>query len=102
VAQKFQKLLSEIDIDWEEQLSRYTGDIMAYRIGQGLHKTRQWFNNSRQSLSLSGREYLQEEIHLLPTLPEFNQFKQQVSELRDDADRLEALLNHYLQNKNNQ
>ena len=41
VAQKFQKILTELNIDWEEELSKYTGDILAFRIGQGIRKTHQ-------------------------------------------------------------
>ncbi len=97
VAQKFQGLLTGIDIDWEEQLAQYTGDIAAFRIGQGLRKTRQWLEDSFDSLALSGREYLQEEAHHLPTKPEFEAFSEAVTELRDDVERLEALINHRYQ-----
>lgn len=99
VAQKFQKILSELDIDWEEQLSQVTGDILAYRLAQGLRKTREFVKNSFESLTLSGREYLQEETHHLPTQPEFEQFKNGVTDLRHDADRLQALLQHILRQK---
>lgn len=99
VAQRVQKILSELDIDWEEQLSKITGDIMAFRIGQGVQKTQQWVKNSLQSLALSGREYLQEEVHIMPTLPEFERLKQGVTDIRHDVDRLEALLKIYLDNK---
>lgn len=94
VAQKFQKILTGIDIDWEEQLSKFTGDIIAYRAGQGLRNTRDWVMDNLNSLALSGREYLQEETRQLPTRPEFLQFKQAVTSIRDDVERLEALINH--------
>ena len=96
VAQKFQKILSELDIDWEEQLSQIVGDAIAFRIFQGMNKTRQWVNDSFNSLSMSGREYLQEEAQLMPSKPEFDQFKSEVTDLRHGVERLEALLNHKL------
>jgi ubiquinone biosynthesis accessory factor UbiJ len=96
VAQKFQKILSELDIDWEEQLSHYVGDIMAFRIFQGIHKTRTWVEDSLQSVAYSGREYLQEESRQMPTKPEFEHFKSEVTDLRHSVERLEALLNHKL------
>lgn len=98
VAQKFQKILTELDIDWEEQLSSYIGDIAAFRIGEGLRKTRQWVEDSAQSLALSGREYLQEEARHLPTQPEFEAFRQDVTNLRHDVDRIEALIKQALEN----
>ncbi len=99
VAQKFQKILTELDIDWEEQLSQITGDVMAFRIMQGIRSTQQWVRNSFDSLSLSGREYLQEEAHHLPTKVEFERFRQQVGDTRNDVERLEAKLNQLLNNK---
>jgi ubiquinone biosynthesis protein UbiJ len=101
VAQKFQQILTEIDIDWEEQLSRITGDILAFRLGQGLRKTHRWIKESFDSVAQSSRDYLQEEARHLPTNPEFNQFKKGVTDMRYDVDRLEALLTRYLQNKIN-
>ncbi len=99
IAQKFQKILTELDIDWEEQLSKLTGDIMAFRINQALQKTGKWLKQGTESIAFSGREYLQEEAHHLPTKPEFMQFQQSVTELRHDVDRMEALLNHWIEQK---
>jgi len=96
VAQKFQKILTELNIDWEEELSKHTGDIMAYRIGQGVRKTHRTFKDITSSLALSGREYLQEESHHMPTLPEFEKFQQEVTNAKHDVDRLEAKLNYLL------
>ena len=100
VAQKFQKLLTELDIDWAEQLSKITGDIVAFRVEQGAKKTSAWITQSLNSLALSGREYLQEEARDLPTQVEFERFKQMVTDTRHDVERLEALINHFQQNKN--
>lgn len=90
VAQKFQKVLTELDIDWEEALSKYTGDVLAFRIAQGIRKTHLTMKNIVSSLSDSSREYLQEESRQIPTLPEFEQFQQSVTDTRHDVDRLEA------------
>lgn len=99
VAQKFQKILTGIDIDWEEQLSRFTGDIVAYRISQGARKTHNWVMDNINAFALSGREYLQEEAKHLPTQPEFKRFKQAVTDIRHDVERIEALINHNFSNK---
>jgi ubiquinone biosynthesis protein UbiJ len=93
-AQKFQRLLEQVDIDWEEQLSLLVGDVMAYRIGQGLRSARGWLADSAESLSIAGRDYLQEESGNLPTSVEFDHFKQQVTATRQAVERVEALLNH--------
>ena len=99
VAQKFQKILSELDIDWEELLSKYVGDIAAFRIAQGIEKTRNWVAKSAQSLALTGREYLQEEAHQMPTQPEFETLRKDVTNLRHDVERVEALINKLFESK---
>ena len=97
--QAFRAILDGMDIDWEEQLSGVTGDIMAFRIMQGIRNTRQWVRDSFDSLSLSGREYLQEESRQLPTKVEFERFKQNVTDTMHDVERLQARLNQLLNNK---
>ena len=99
VAQKFQKILTELDIDWEQELSKITGDIVAFRIGQGVRKAHKTARNILHSLALSGTEYLQEESHHLPTSAEFIHFQQGVTDTRHDVDRLEALINNLSQTK---
>jgi ubiquinone biosynthesis accessory factor UbiJ len=96
VAQKFQKILSELDIDWEQQLSQIVGDAVAFRIFQGINKTRQWVNDSFHSVALSGRDYLQQESQVMPGKQEFDHFKSEVTDLRHSVERMEALLNHKL------
>lgn len=98
VAQKFQKILTELNIDWEKELSKYTGEIMAYRIGQGIRKTHQAVKDIFGSLALSSQEYLQQESQSMPTLPEFDHFQQSVTNIRHDVDRLEARINQLLKN----
>jgi ubiquinone biosynthesis protein UbiJ len=99
VARRLQNLLGGIAIDWEEQLSRLVGDIAAYRIFQGLDRTRQMLSAGFESLTLSGRDYLQEETRQLPTSAEFELFREQVTTLRNDVERIEALINFRLNSR---
>ena len=99
VAQKFQRLLQEIDIDWEEQLSKLLGDAVAFRIGQGVNHTRNWAQESARSFSEAGRDFLQNDSASLPSNSEFKRFNQQVTEMRNAVDRMEALLDHHFGRK---
>ncbi len=96
VAQKFQKILTELDINWEDALSKFTGDVMANRIGYGIRQSHQSVKQLVNSLVISGKDYLQEDSHQLPTMPEFEQFQQSVTDIRHDVDRLEARINQLL------
>ena len=98
-AQRFQKILTELDPDWEEQLSQWIGDMPAFRIGQALRKLQQTAQQNLQSLKLDGSEYLREEVRMTPTRPEFEHFREQVGELRHDIDRLELMFQRWQQRR---
>jgi len=67
-AQKFSRCLNDIDIDWEEHLSRLTGDAVAQNTA----------------------DYLRDETDNVPHNWELNEFVEQVDDLRDRVDLLEA------------
>jgi ubiquinone biosynthesis protein UbiJ len=88
--QRFKRLLDELDIDWEELLSRYSGDIVAHKLGDMVRATAAW---SQQALNILGRdaaEYLQQEGKDLPLPATVRQFMQDADTVRDDTARLEA------------
>jgi len=90
VARRFQDLFEKLDIDWEEQLSRYTGDVIAHRVGTLIRASRDWCEESLETLKLNTAEYLQEETRELPTEVEADIFFDRVDALRSDCDRLQA------------
>ena len=92
VAQMFSDTLSQVDIDWEELLSKVTGDFAAHRIGNSLKAGRDWFLDGIRALQTDSTDYLQEESGILPTEVEIERFIQEVDVLRDDVERLEARL----------
>lgn len=90
LANQFNKLLSQLDIDWEELLSKSIGDIAAHKVSNVVRDVGQWLKRSSQSVSLDTGEYIQEEIRLSPSNAELRRFISQVDELREAADRLAA------------
>ncbi|MCB1903235.1 MAG: sterol-binding protein, partial [Gammaproteobacteria bacterium] len=86
------KILAAMDIDWEEQLSHFTGDLLAHKTGNLLRTVRNWGTSSSTSLKLDLKEYLQEELRLLPGRLEVETFLGNVDVLRDDVERLQARL----------
>lgn len=95
VAQKFQKLFEMIKPDIEEELSHVVGDVMANNIVKFSKKTGVWMINTRDILQENIKEYLQEEIKLIPSKYEFNFFSKEVSKIRDDIERLEKKINEF-------
>lgn len=90
LAQRFTRILRQIEIDWEEQLSRLTGDLIAHQVGDALRKTGGWMSRNHRSLELNLAEYLQEESRVLPGPLELENFFADVDTLRDDVERLAA------------
>lgn len=90
LANQFSRLLSQINIDWEELIAQNIGDIAAHKIGNVFHGVNQWFKRSAKSVSLDMGEYLQEESYLSPSNAELRFFIEQVDEVREAADRLAA------------
>ncbi len=92
LAQKMQKLLTGLDIDWEELLAKQTGDLVAYQIHQQAKGFQRWFQSSAESLLQTTSEYLREEAGLSPTQIEFETFQAELTELKHDVARSEARL----------
>jgi len=86
---RFGNLLGKLDIDWEEHLSKLTGDLLAHQTGNLVRGVGAWGREARASLAQDLPEYLQEELRLLPSRFEVEEFLAQVDDLRDDVERLE-------------
>ncbi len=96
--QAFQKVLSQLDIDWEELLARYIGDTPARKAGNVVRNFGRW---ASQSLDLSRRntgEFLQEEKRVLVTNLAMQRFQDSVDKLRADTDRLEQRISRLKKN----
>jgi len=100
LGQRFKKLLENMDIDWEEHLSRVTGDIVAHKTGHAIREMAVWWRNNSERAQQNGREYLQEEVNILPEKHEVEAFFSDVESLRDDVARLAARITN-LQEKLN-
>ena len=88
--QAFKRLLDSLDIDWEEHLSRLSGDVVAHHIGDLFRGLQQWSRQARQVLGRNLAEYLQQESRQLATREAVNDFVHEVDQLRDNSERLQA------------
>jgi len=99
---KFQELFAKLDIDLEEKLSQFTGDIIAHKVANFFRAGQRWSKESLETFRLNAKEFLQEETRDLPAAPEVDIHYAQVDELRTDFDRLQSRierLENTLQNK---
>lgn len=75
-------LFGQLDIDWEEQLSHYTGDVLAHGLCRGLRQLHQGANRQLALLRQDLAEYVTEEARLAPGPLEVAAFCDDVDALR--------------------
>ena len=95
VASVFNKVMNEIEIDWQDVISKYTGDIVARQITTGAKSVASVLRRLGDNLRLDVRDYLQDDLQIAVTESEVEHFVEQVDDLRARTDRLEARLNKY-------
>ena len=88
LGQRLQKILQGLDLDWEEQLARLTGDVVAHGLGRAVRAAVAWHRQAFRTFGLDAAEYLQEEARLVPLRVEVDVFLGAVDVLRSDIDRL--------------
>jgi len=100
LGQALKKILNEIEIDLEEQLSKITGDVIAHQVGNLARSSKAWSKKTIDTLQLNTAEYLQEESQQLPRRHEVDKFIFSVDLIRSDIDRMEARVNRLLADSN--
>jgi ubiquinone biosynthesis protein UbiJ len=90
LGQKIKELFDGIDIDWEGHLAQFTGDVVAHQIGSFVRKGFDFKNQFSTSMRQNVSEYLQEEVRLLPSKNELDDFFNEVDEVALAAERLQA------------
>ena len=93
---EFSRILGEVDIDWEELLSKLVGDVVAHHAGQVTSSGFEWLQESLEAMKLNTSEYISEEAKLTPAEAEINYYLNQVDDLRMGVDRLEAKINQHI------
>jgi ubiquinone biosynthesis protein UbiJ len=96
LGQQVKKLFDDMDIDWEGHLAHFTGDVVAHQIGslvrKGMNFKKHFDDSMRQNMS----EYLQEELRVVPSKNELEDFFAEVDELSLSVERLQAHVNHLI------
>jgi ubiquinone biosynthesis protein UbiJ len=92
IAENFQTLLALTRPDWEEELSKVTGDALAHEAGRVFRGVAGWAARARHSLGRSVAEYLSEESRDLVATTELKEFYADVDQLAMNVERAEARL----------
>ena len=98
VGRDFQRLFKQLDPDFEERLSYYTGDVAAHQLGSVVRRSYHYKRDALKTLQLNVTEFLQDEAQDTPSGPEVDVFFKQVDDLRSGLDRMVLRINR-LQSK---
>lgn len=90
LASRFQEILADARIDWEEMLGDLIGDLPAHQLARYATWKAQSYSNSAESLLHNFDEYLKEELRAVPTRPEVERFYQEVEALQERVERMVA------------
>lgn len=86
-AQQLQKVLKNLDLDWEELIARIIGDSPARKAGNVIRGFSEWLSETVDLSRENTADYFKEEKKILVTDVAMKQFEQSVGELRRDVDR---------------
>ncbi len=89
LGQKFQAILNNLEIDWEESLSQLFGDVAGHQMGDLIRGFSAFAQNAFDSLSQSTTEYFKEESKDLLSTTEVERFADGVDEIRAATERLQ-------------
>lgn len=90
VGQRFARILSQLDIDWEGLLAQHIGETPAVLISGGLVKAKEIAQESKSVFSKHISNLLTNEMGVVAAKSDIEPFLDDVDTLRADADRLNA------------
>ena len=94
LARDLEKLFKKLDPDWEEPLTRVFGDLLGHQMAVAIRQGSRWAKQAAQSSGEMLKDYLQEEAQVAVHPMAMEAFLNDVDELREAADRVEARIHH--------
>jgi len=90
LAEECLNLARELEIDWEELLSGFIGDIAAHEIGRQGRRFGRWTKKVHRSMLRNTREYLHYESRTVVNEEEVQQFGTEVAQLSEAVNNFEV------------
>ncbi|MGH8124094.1 MAG: ubiquinone biosynthesis accessory factor UbiJ [Rudaea sp.] len=97
LARRMEKLFRGFSPDIEEAFAKTFGDVLGVPLARALQRAFDWSRESAQALARDSAEFLREESRDLIAPAEMEKFLDDVDQLRERADRLNARLQHLAQ-----
>ena len=89
LAQRFAELLGGLDLDWQDELSRFVGGAGAHQVGRLAKSLFGWGMKTAQTITADTARYLREDSGDVLDTDELEEFIDGVQELGDELDHLQ-------------
>jgi len=83
-------IASDLDLDWEEAINDWLGDILGHQVAEKLRFQFGWLKQRSKAGKRLLSEFITEELRAVPSDSEVRDFNDQVDNLRLAADRANA------------
>lgn len=90
LAQQVMELFDALEIDWEDIISRWIGDLPSYQIGRLVKGIKNVHQRLQHNFLQNVDEYVHEEVMLFPPKEALQDFFNEVDQLRMDLDRADS------------
>tara|TARA_A100001015_G_scaffold131683_1_gene146186 strand:- start:1618 stop:2241 length:624 start_codon:yes stop_codon:yes gene_type:complete len=97
VLKRLENIFQKLDVDWEAALSDLVGDIPAHFAVTSLNTLARTAKDSRRRIVTGGVEFVQEEWKIVPAMPEFENFSQNIRKLSINVDRMTSRIDNLIQ-----
>lgn len=100
LARDLERLFSRLDPDWEAGVAQFTGDVVAHQLVTGFKGMAASLLSTGKQMQEAVGDYLSSEQSPLPQPEELRGFADEVDNLRDAVERLEARMRILLEQQN--
>ena len=92
LAEKFSNITQKININWEQIISEYTNDDVAFYSTKILKYIKTKKNEIEESFYRNSKEYFRDETNIIPSKDEIRDYIQEVDNLSNKIEVIEAKL----------
>lgn len=98
---ELQGIFSQLDIDWEEAIIDIAGVVPGHFIAETLRRGATALKSTKQTFEQQCADFLSEELRVIPSKTELDNYYQAVAELVSDIERVEARVKQLTHSTNN-
>lgn len=88
--QRIQRIIEQLDLDWEGLIAKHFGDMAAHKVGIVMRDVLNWAKQTNQYTQENIVDYFAHEKRMVLTQDEFDIMADELDELRASVDRLQA------------